>query len=225
MYSERRSMIPGAVVWSGDGDAETRVLPDGCMDLLWLEDDLVVAGPDRTAYVSAPGGGSGLYGVRLASGVGPAAFGVPADELRDRRVPLADLWPSAEVRRLRERVGATHDRAGALETLVADRLRDSAPPDRAMLAAAAMLRGGADVDAVAHTVGYSDRQLRRRALVAFGYGPKVLGRIHRFQRALDRVRGGASYAGAAAAAGYADQAHLAREVRALAGVPISELLS
>lgn len=223
-YAQRRSRIPGAVVWSGPGDAATRVLPDGCMDLLWLDDDLVVAGPDRTAFVWAADGGSALHGVRLASGVGPAAFGLPADELRDRRVPLDDLWPSADVRRLRERVGTADDRAEALESVVADRLRVAAPPDPAMLAAAAMLRDGAGVDAVAQSVGYSDRQLRRRARAAFGYGPKTLARIHRFQRALDRVRGGASHAGAAAAAGYADQAHFAREVRDLAGVPISDLL-
>ena len=223
MYSERRSLVPGAVVWSGERDAETRVLPDGCMDLLWLDDDLVVAGPDRTAYLSPPDG-SRVFGIRLATGVGPAAFGVPADELRDRRVALADVWASAEVRGLRERVGSADDKADALESLVADRLRSATPPDPAMLGAAAMLRAGAGVDAVARAVGYSERQLRRRSLAAFGYGPKVLARIHRFQRALDRVRGGASYATAAAASGYSDQAHLAREVRELAGVPLSDLV-
>lgn len=223
MYAERRSLIPGAVVWSGDRDVETRVLPDGCMDLLWLDDRLVIAGPDRTAYVSHGRHGPQVYGVRLAPAVGPAAFGVPADALRDRRAPLADVWTEAEVRRLRDRIGTADDRGKALESLVAQRLRAAEPPDPGMLGAAAMLRDGAGVDAVARAVGYSDRQLRRRALAAFGYGPKVLARIHRFQDAMDRVRGGASYAGAAAAAGYADQAHLARETRQLAGVPLSEL--
>ena len=39
----------------------------------------------------------------------------------------------------------------------------------------------------------------------------------RFQRALEEVRCGVPLAQVAAAGGYADQAHLSREVRALAG--------
>jgi len=68
----------------------------------------------------------------------------------------------------------------------------------------------------------SERQLHRRSLAAFGYGAKTLGRIRRLQRAL-AVPVSATGAAAAAAAGYADQAHLARDVRELAGVPFTAL--
>ena len=44
-------------------------------------------------------------------------------------------------------------------------------------------------------------------------------------RALDLVHAGATYADAAASAGYADQSHLARDVKALAGVPLGQLVS
>ncbi len=43
-------------------------------------------------------------------------------------------------------------------------------------------------------------------------------------RALDSARAGRPYAEVAAETGYADQAHLAREVKALAGVPLGALL-
>ena len=58
-------------------------------------------------------------------------------------------------------------------------------------------------------------------LVAFGYGSKVLARVLRLEKAPALARGGLSFATAAAEAGYADQAHLAGEVRVLAGVPLT----
>ncbi|MFP8963898.1 helix-turn-helix domain-containing protein, partial [Streptomyces nanhaiensis] len=95
----------------------------------------------------------------------------------------------------------------------------------AVAAVVAGLRDGLSVAEVAHGAGLSERQLHRRSLAAFGYGPKTLARVLRFRRALRLVRGGVPPASAAAGAGYADQAHLSREVRALAGVQLSVLLS
>jgi AraC-like DNA-binding protein len=60
-------------------------------------------------------------------------------------------------------------------------------------------------------------------MAAFGYGPKTLARVLRMRRALRLARGGVSLAEVAARCGYADQAHLAREVKDLAGVPITVL--
>ena len=51
-----------------------------------------------------------------------------------------------------------------------------------------------------------------------GLSPKVVGRIMRFERSKDLVTAGApSLADVAARSGYADQAHLARDWRDLAG--------
>src|SRR6266545_1824120 len=97
MYRERPSRLPGAVVWQSDPATGVRVLPDGCMDLLWNGTDLLVAGPDTTAYVAGP---TPYTGLRFAPGTLPALLRVPAHELRDRRVPLADLWPTSRVRRM-----------------------------------------------------------------------------------------------------------------------------
>lgn len=83
---------------------------------------------------------------------------------------------------------------------------------------------GRPVAATADELGLGARQLHRRALTAFGYGPKTLARVLRLQRALGLVRQGVPYAETAARAGFADQAHLARDVRQLAGVPLWELL-
>jgi len=87
------------------------------------------------------------------------------------------------------------------------------------------LRSGASVAAIAQSLGYSERQLHRRSLDAFGYGLKMLARVLRMTRGLDLARAGGSLASVALAAGYADQPHFARDVKRLAGVSITELLS
>ena len=222
MYTERPSRVPGAVLWQRTVQVAEpqRVLPDGCLDLIWSGGMLLVAGPDTTAHLSSAPLGTRFTGLRFAPGTGPAVVGVPADELRDQRVPLAQLWPSARVRRLAEQLAGASDPGAALESVVAS----PPPPDRATAAIVAALRAGATVAATADAVGMSERQLHRRCLAAFGYGAKTLVRILRMNRALELAHAGTPFAAVAARAGYADQAHLARDVRALAGVPLGQLI-
>ncbi|MFJ5772850.1 helix-turn-helix domain-containing protein [Streptomyces sp. NPDC093094] len=218
MYEERPSLVAGAVVWTNTPSPAGggRVLPDGCMDLLWHEGRLLVAGPDTRAYVT-DGADGPWAGLRFWPGDGPAWLGVPARELRDRRVELADLWPAREVRRLTERVGAAGDPARGLEEAVLLRSGAVEPPDPVLRMIVAALDAGRPVGALADELGLGARQLHRRSLAAFGYGPKTLARILRLQRALALARSGAPLADTAARAGYADQAHLSREVRELTG--------
>ncbi|MEV5560514.1 AraC family transcriptional regulator [Nonomuraea wenchangensis] len=104
------------------------------------------------------------------------------------------------------------------------RLTDSTPPaDPAAPFIARALRHGRSVSEVARDLGLSERQLRRRSLTAFGYAPKTLQRIVRFQRALRLARAGVPLATVAAEAGYADQAHLSHEVKRLSGVSLRTL--
>ena len=64
----------------------------------------------------------------------------------------------------------------------------------------------------------SERTLRRRFDESFGYGPKTLDRILRYQRFLRLARQSpAPTAMLAVEAGYSDQAHLVRESRRLTG--------
>ncbi|MDT0304012.1 helix-turn-helix domain-containing protein [Streptomonospora wellingtoniae] len=224
MYRERESAT-GGVVWTGAGEADGlhRVMPDGCMDLVWDGGGLLAAGPDTAAYFADWGPGAVYVGLRLPPGTGPAALGVPAHELRDRRVPLEDLWSTDEARRLGEKVALAADPGAPLERAAARRIAASGGTDPVMREVAALLGAGASVARAAETTGLSPRHLHRRSLAAFGYGPRTLGRILRFERALAAARTGTPFAEVAAAAGYADQAHLAREARELAGDPLSVL--
>jgi len=86
-------------------------------------------------------------------------------------------------------------------------------------------RRGDTVMTIAMTAGLSTRQLQRRCADAFGYGAKTLVRILRMTRALEMARAGTRFADTAAIAGYADQAHLSRDVKELAGVTLGQLAS
>lgn len=227
MYRERPSTVAHAVLWSSTVRAaqEHRVLPDGCLDLLWAGGRLIVAGPDTVAHLATWQPGTPFVGLRFDSGAGPRVLGLPAHELRDQRVPLDALWPGADVRRLAGRLAEATRPGLLLEDVAARRLRDAPPADPVVERVAWRLGQGAAVGAVAREVGLSARQLHRRSLDAFGYGPKTLARILRLNRALDLGRSGTPAADAAFAAGYADQAHLSREVRSLTGVTLTALVA
>ncbi|MFE7614452.1 DUF6597 domain-containing transcriptional factor [Streptomyces sp. NPDC057496] len=226
-YEERASRFGGATVWTLEvpGGRVGPVLPDGCMDLLWIGGRLLVAGPDTRAAVPDVEAGGRYAGIRFEPGIAPALLGVPAHELRDLRTALADLWPGALVRELTERVAEAPDPAAALEALALRRAADTEPPDPLMRAVAARLGAGGSVADTARTTGLGVRRLHRRSLAAFGYGPKTLARILRLQRALALARAGTPYAEAAVAAGCTDQAHLAREMRALTGTTLTAHLA
>ena len=51
-------------------------LPDGCTDLIWTGEDLIVADPDTTAHLDAVGT-ERLVAVRFPPGVGPSVFRTP----------------------------------------------------------------------------------------------------------------------------------------------------
>jgi AraC-like DNA-binding protein len=225
VYVERAARLTGAVVWSNVPAGPGRVLPDGCMDLLWSEGTLLVAGPDTRAHVTG-GPTTAWAGVRFFPGTAPALLGVPAHELRDRRVPLADLWPAPLVRRLTGRVNAAGDPATGLEDLALRRVAETGAdaPDPLLRHLVTGLGAGRPVGAVAGELGLGARQVHRRALTAFGYGPKTLARVLRLQRALALARSGVPLAATAARAGFADQAHLTRDVKELTGLTPSELL-
>ena len=213
-YWERATFVAGATMWRRTADAASTpglILPDGCMDLLWDGARLFVAGPDTTARWHQTPEGVSYTAIRFSGGTGPALLGVPAHEVRDQTPDLDQLWPSGEVRRLVEQVAA---HPATLETWVLGRaasLRIDPLGSRVLK----MANAGTPVAVMADHLGLSTRQLHRRCLPVFGYGPRRLTRILRMGRALERARAGMPLAQVAATCRYADQAHFCREVRTL----------
>ena len=205
----------------GPSPMPTRILPDGCLDLVWDGRRLFVAGPDTTARWHQSRAHAEYVALRFSGGTGPALLGVPADELRDRSPDIEELWPAAEARALADGVAASP--VTALEAWASERLTysevDTLGPLVLEMAATAT-----PVAVMADRLDLSVRQLYRRCLPLFGYGPRRLTRVLRLGRALDQARKGASLAHVAAECGYADQPHLSREVRALTGTTPLDLV-
>ncbi len=204
---------------AGAAPVAHRVLPDGCIDVVLAPGRApVVAGPATRPILSAMAPGTTVRGLRFRPGGAPAALGIPAEELLDVHVPLEELWGSGPH-------GEPID-SGAMQALLASRL---AATDRLVDAAVAQLTRfpALEIRELASRLGISERQLRRRFHAQVGYGPKRLGRVLRLQRLLEvaRARGAVAGAELAFAAGYADQPHMAREARELAGTGVSALLA
>ncbi|MEU8250423.1 helix-turn-helix transcriptional regulator [Nonomuraea sp. NPDC048916] len=194
-------------------DSTQLVVPDGCVDLIWGPDGPFVAGPDTGPMSTPMRAGDTFTGIRFRPGATGEVFGVPVHWLRDQRVPLTDLDAFPELA-----TEMPQERLRAMRAAISVRLRQTPPPDPAAPAIVAALRSGLSVHEAARKLGYSERQLHRRSVAGFGYSPKTLQRIVRFQRALRLARSGVPLAEVAVTSGYADQAHLSREVRRLSGV-------
>ncbi|WP_309114979.1 helix-turn-helix domain-containing protein [Saccharothrix sp.] len=219
---EERPVAGLACAWRRSSPVPTtgRVVPDGCTDLMWSSSgELFVAGPDTTAHLTTMHPGT-LYGVRFAPGVGPSVLGVPAHALRDLRVPLTDLWGQSSA--LEDALHTADDPCAVLAQAALTRLRTTPPDPLAQAVAHAV--PSSTVANLAADLGLSTRHLHRRSLDAFGYGPKVLHRVLRFDRAVKLAWTGVPFADIAYRTGYADQAHLSREVKELAGVSLGQLI-
>jgi AraC-like DNA-binding protein len=152
---------------------------------------------------------------RLRPGALAVLTGVPGSELTDRSVPLAEL---------------TGRSAGEL----LDRMSAATPVDAQSQMAAFLSRAfsGADADSLglgwlltrpwtvaglADAIGLGPRSLYERSREGVGLAPKRALRIARLHRALWLADGHRTWSDVAAAAGYADQAHLTRDMQALLG--------
>lgn len=131
--------------------------------------------------------------------------GIPADV--HARIATAETWSE------RFRILDAH--------LLALARRHDGPPAASEVTEAwrviVATRGQARIEAVARHVGWSRRHLGEKFGDEVGLTPKQVARVARFDRARRLAATGHSLAEVAGVTGYADQAHLTREWRALAG--------
>ena len=205
--------------------ADVCVLPDGCIDLIYRSD----ADGGRlfaSALIERPvpiGTASAWFvGVRFRPAMARAVLDIDPVACRDRTQPARAI--DDRFGALEERLLACASADEALEVLkhaVDARLAQregTGVPMRVQQAIAALARGD-EVHRVARAVGISERSLHRDLVRWSGLAPKPLGRILRMQRCLAALRNGRMpLAPLALSLGYADQAHMTRELKTLAGV-------
>ncbi len=203
--------------------------PPRCWDAAdgWHEQARTLFAAQRvTAVRLASRGALDCVGVRLM----PAASALVAPrglgQLRDRIVDLATLdSPLSQALRGAARRFAAGD-AGALWRLLERRCAAHAVDARIERATARLeaTGGRARIDAIARAAALSIRGLQTRFRAQVGLAPKEFARVLRLQatlRALDTHD--ASLAAIASETGFADQAHVTRELKAVTGLTPARL--
>jgi AraC-like DNA-binding protein len=188
------------------------------------------------ALIAHEGAQSGIQ-VALRPLGARALLGLPAGELAEIDVP-AEAVLSHLCSELRFRVLAAAgwpERFAILDEILLRRMT-GARPDVAPEVETAwrqLLTSGGTIRAaeLAEQTGWSGRHLASRFRAEIGLTPKAAARVIRFDRARHLLAaqaakgGGYRLADLAVTCGYFDQAHLAREFRALAGCPPSQWLA
>ncbi len=195
------------------------VAPDGTIDLQWIGGALRIAGPDKEPLTEIIPAGTDVVGFRFHPGAAQGWLGLSVSEITSQRVSLEELW-GAKARHLAQQIGGAEDIERALIRFHPGQGRGDAVMRAAFtLIAQGSPPGTALMPWLGRALHMSERSLRRRFDENFGYGPKTLDRILRYQRflRLRRMSPATPTALIALDAGYADQAHLVRESRRLTG--------
>jgi AraC-like DNA-binding protein len=208
-----------------------RILPDGCVELILnfaaefsqhtegqrkLQPRNFLVGQMTGPILISPTGAVQLIGIRFHPGGTVPFLRLPLDEITDQVVELGSFSSKLERDLLNAASAASSltERVFAVEKFLTRELLRREDDSRLTMLAARIVDGGGlvSVDQLAHDAGISTRQLERRFLREVGIGPKLLGRIIRFQQVFRAVeRCDTAWAEVAIECGYYDQAHLIRD--------------
>jgi len=181
----------------------------------------VVTGPRIRAAIAAERWGRGVTVGLTPAGV-RAVLGMPMGELAEAIVPFDE---PGLVERLAA-VAAWGDRFAILDGWVDGKVREARHEIDPRIAAAwkqLQRPNPPGVDVVAARLGVRRRLLEQGFRHHVGIPPGTVARIARFQRGAGMLAGDVALGRAAVECGYADQAHLTREVRAMSGCTPAEL--
>jgi AraC-like DNA-binding protein len=221
--------------WTLEGDKPSsdpeRILPDGCVELILnfgaefvqhceghreLQPRNFFVGQMTGPILISPTGAVQLIGIRFHPGGTAPFLRLPLHEITDHVVELGSLSSTLERDLLRISLvsASLTKKIAAIEEFLTRELSSREIDPRLMRLAAKIVDSGGlvSVDQLANDAGMSSRQLERRFLREIGLGPKLLGRIIRFQQVFRAVEQcDAAWATIAIECGYYDQAHLIRD--------------
>jgi AraC-like DNA-binding protein len=217
------------------GEVQSRVLPDGCMDVIFDLGDArstgggparprsYVVGAMRTPVTVRHSGRIDMLGVRFRPGGAWAFTRTPAGELTDRTLGLGEVW-GRRAGEMEERLmeAEPRRRIALLEAALLAAAGGSAGRDARVAHASAMIErtaGSVSVDALPRELGLTCRHLERIFAQHVGLTPKVACRVARVRGAMDRIRRQPSVSASrlALALGWYDQPHMIRDFRQIAG--------
>jgi AraC-like DNA-binding protein len=249
------------VLWMREGDnlpqTQSCLLPIGSMELVInLYEDriplfdresrlpigstngLMLCGAHSQGFIINNDSKISTMGVHFKPGGGTSLFALPAGELHNQQISLAEIWHSraTELRdspkeRLRQRLLAASTWADRFLVLEKFLLMVMQPPDRSNavnFALGEFVRSPTtSVSEVTDKIGFSTRYFNQIFRNRVGLTPKLFCRIRRLQQVLDLVSGKdrVDWADIAITCGYFDQAHFIHDFRMFANCTPTEYLA
>lgn len=207
-------------------DAPLRLFTDAADARGHLVGHAVIGGARAIAHHRSLAIPSRSVGAQLRPGIATWLFGASAAELAGTHTALDAVWGPAAERihaRLLEAPTAAA-RLVLLEEELGSRLANARRLHPLVAAALTQLHAdpGTPIGPLAERAGYSQRRLLDLFREAVGLAPKRYARILRLQLALPRLAGGGRAIDVALAGGYADEAHLHRDLREVTGLSVRE---
>ncbi len=224
-----------ASFWTGTWDLrgqaphETQLLGDPCVHVVFEggdRRDARIVGVWTRLWRRTLEGRGFVRGAKLRAGAGRAFFPGPVAAWTNRIVPLREVVGSGVAALARAVLDVEVDPGlDALATWLRSRRRSRADEGAVSLAVAIVDHVRSDpelvgVEQLAKASGVHTRVLQRLFREHVGASPKVVIRRFRLQEAAERITQGKAprFSALAAELGYADQAHLARDLRAVTGM-------
>lgn len=227
-----------------------RMLPSGCAHIvLSLSRDYLTecreGSPDERTAPALLVGQRSLYelvatsdftelaGVLFIPGTAPALVNDRADLISNRTLPLDQLWPGSSdyLRSCMLQKSSPEARLRIFEDCLVALLNPTArsfawTPHPAVRFALEELKKRPTQRSIADLArhsGWSERRFSQIFREQVGFAPKTWQRLQRFQRATEQIqaRPGVAWAEMAIQCGFYDQAHLANEFRAFAGIDLT----
>lgn len=228
----RRRQLPNSmIVVIVEFGPPIRVYEGGSETLWATHDQGFVAGLTQRFTLTEHDGCQAGIELRLTPLGARSIFRLPLSLMAERVLPLRELLPGS-YHSLCERLASCVDwpsRFHIMQEVLTERIRGSRRACAKIEWALARIRtadGDVAVQALANELGCSRKHLAALFREGVGFTPKAYASIVRFERLIEEVKVDRTLCWAAAAArfGYADQAHLVREVKRYSGLTPAELI-
>ncbi len=192
----------------------------------------IIAGTSSRPFVIGTAQQCQTVGVKFRLGRAAAFLGVPAGELHNSHLPLADLWKS-RASELRERLLAVNhprETLSVLEQVLSQQLSRIRPWHAGINFAAGRIAaapGRVSISSLADQTGLTARRFAQLFQAQTGVTPKVFHRLQRFHLALEMIHGKdqVEWTEVALQCGYYDQAHFDHNFREFSGFTPSDYLA
>lgn len=159
----------------------------------------------------------------------PRLLGSGMGAFANVKIRLDNVMKRDAVSMLEEKVaraGASIERIALVTDFLHANMRER-DPDPLVSCAAKRLRHSPllRIRLLAAQLGISERQLSRRFRVIFGISPKEFARTARLEKVLAARSAGLAWANLSCACGFADQAHMINDTRAILGASLERVLA